>query len=97
VAVTAALDRAQLLGGDPGGGDLTVVVAGLHAGQQPRPRSVGEVLGAAALDAANAVERVVTAAPMTERLLLDAAGYVVDGGQSQPHHMKRSQYPHGVR
>jgi hypothetical protein len=55
------------------------------------------VLGAAAQDAANALERVVTAAPMTERLLLDAAAYVVDGGQSQPHDMKRIQYPHGVR
>jgi len=27
----------QLLGRDPGGGDLTVLVAGLDAGQQPRP------------------------------------------------------------
>ena len=39
---------AQLLGGDPGGGDLTVLAAGLDAGQQPRPGVGAEVLSAAA-------------------------------------------------
>ena len=37
VAIAAAVDRAQFLGGHPGGGDLAVVVAGLDAGQQARP------------------------------------------------------------
>src|SRR5271157_6055448 len=32
VTIAAVIDRAQLLGGDPGGGDLAVLVAGLDAG-----------------------------------------------------------------
>ena len=96
-AITAAVDGAQLLGGHPGGGDLTVFVAGLDASQQPRPPGVGEVFGAPAQHPPDPVERVIGAATVPLGLLLDAAAYIVDGGQSQPHDMERIQYPHGVR
>ena len=46
VAIAAAVDRAEFLGGHPGGGDLAVMVAGLDAGQQARPAGGGEMLGA---------------------------------------------------
>ena len=44
IAIAAAVDRAEFLGGDPGGGDLAVMVAGLDAGQQARPAGGGEML-----------------------------------------------------
>jgi hypothetical protein len=36
-AITGLVDQPQVLGGDPGGADLGVAVAGLQAGQQPGP------------------------------------------------------------
>ena len=82
VGIAAPVDGAQLLGGDPGRGDLTALVTGLDAGEQPRPRGVGEVLGTAAQHAANAVQQVAAAASMPEGLLPDMAAHVIDGSQS---------------
>ena len=97
VAVAAAIDCAQFLGGDPGGGDLAVMVAGLDADQKARPAGGGEVLGAAAQHPADPVERIVAAAAMPVGVLLDAAAYVVDGGEPQPYDVEGIQDPHGVR
>jgi hypothetical protein len=44
------VDQPQVLGGDPGGGDLSVDVADVQAGQQPVPGDVGEVFVPAAQD-----------------------------------------------
>lgn len=44
VAVAAAIDRAQFLGGHPRGGDLATLVTGLDPGQQPPPGGGGQVL-----------------------------------------------------
>jgi hypothetical protein len=47
VAIAAAVDRAQLLSGYPGRGDLAALIAGLDTGDQACPAGRGQVLGAA--------------------------------------------------
>ena len=42
--VGVAVEQAQLLGGDPGRGDLAVGVAGAEPGQQPLPGAPGVVV-----------------------------------------------------
>jgi hypothetical protein len=89
-------EGAQFLGSDPGGGDLTTLVAGLDAARQPRPCVGGKVLGAAARHPADPVQRVVAAAPKPAGLLLHPAAHVVDGGKPEPHDVEGIQYPHRV-
>ena len=72
------------------------MIAGLDADQKARPAGGGEVLGAAAQHPAS-VERIVAAAAMPVGVLLDAAAYIVDGGEPQPHDVEGIQDPHGVR
>jgi hypothetical protein len=64
VAVAAAIDRAQFLGGHPRGGDLATLVTGLDPGQQPPPGGGGQVLGPAAQHPADAIQWVAAAAAM---------------------------------
>ena len=92
VTIAAVVDRAQLLGRDPGGRDLTVLVAGLDAGQQPRPRGSTEVLGAAAQHPADPIQRICAAAPMPTGLLLHTTAHVIHGGEPEPHDVEAIQY-----
>jgi len=50
VAGLGAVEQPQVLGGDPGGSDLSVDVADVEPGQQPVPGQVGQVLVPAAQD-----------------------------------------------
>ena len=43
VAIAAAVDRAEFLGGHSGSVDLAVMAAGLDVGQQARPAGGGEM------------------------------------------------------
>ena len=54
------------------------------------------VVGGAAQQPADPVERVLAAAAVPEVLALDAAAHIVDGGESEAHHVEGVQDPHGV-
>src|SRR6201993_1462354 len=97
VAIAAAVDRAQLLSGYPGRGDLAALIAGLDTGDQACPAGRGQVLGAAVQHPPNSVQRIPAAATVPVSLLLHPAAHVVEGGQSQPHDMKRIEHPHRLR
>ncbi len=79
----------QVLGDDPGGGDLPARVAGDESGPQPTPGPLGEPVGAAAQDAADPVERVTTMTPMPVDVLLHAAADLFDRGQPELRDMER--------
>jgi hypothetical protein len=84
------------LGGHPRGGDLAAIVAGLDAGQQPRPPVVGEVLSAAAQHASDALQWFAAPSPVPVSLLLDAAAHVIDCGQCQPDDVEGILHPYRV-
>jgi hypothetical protein len=67
----------QILGDGPGGVDLTGWVAGGEALTQPLPGTFGQAIGAAAQQAANAVERISSPAAMPVLFLLDTAAHIV--------------------
>jgi hypothetical protein len=91
------VDQPQVLGGDPGPGELLVGgVTGVEPGQQPSPRSVGVVIVAAAQQPADAVERITGTAAVPALLALDAAADLVDGGEAEPHHVEGVQHPYCV-
>jgi len=69
---------AQLLGGDPRGRDLPVLVAGGQAGEQSPVAGRGVVLRPAEQDPPDPVQGVAASAPVPEALLLDAAADSVD-------------------
>ena len=95
--VSGAVQQSQVLGGDPGGGDLPVDVADVQPGQQPVPGAVGQVLVAAAQYPADRVQRVVLAAAVTQVVLLHPAAHVIDGGEPEPGDMEGVQHPGRVR
>ncbi len=76
--VAGAVDVAQLLGGDPRGRDLPVLVAGGQAGEQSPVAGRGVVLRPAEQDPPDPVQGVAASAPVPEALLLDAAADSVD-------------------
>jgi len=95
-AVWCPVEQPQVLGGDPRRADLPAGVAGLEAGEQPAPGSVGQGAGAAAQHPADPVERVPGAAPVGEGLLLDAAADVVDAREPELHDVEGVEDPHRV-
>ena len=63
--IAAVVDQPEVLGGDPGSGELFIRgVAGVEAGQQPLPGALGVVVMASAQQPADAIEGVVAAALM---------------------------------
>ena len=97
VAGLGAVHQPQVLGGDPGGGDLPVDVADVEPGQQPVPGDVGQVFVSAAQDPPDRVQRVALAAAVTQVVLLDPAADIVDGGEPEPGDMEGVQHPGRVR
>jgi hypothetical protein len=96
--VGAGEDQPQVLGGDPGSGELLVGgVAGVQAGEQPRPGAVGVVLMAAAQQPADPEQRIIPPAAVPGEFLLDAAADVVDGGEAQPDDVEGVEHAHRVR
>jgi hypothetical protein len=77
------VQQPQVLGGDPGGGDLPVDVAGVEPGQQPVPGDVGEVLVTAAQDPPDRVRRVALAArcPRSCRCTRRTSSVLSNGGE----------------
>jgi len=63
---------------------------------QPSALPVGEVLGPAAQDGADAVERVVLAATVAMDLLLDPAADLIDRGGADLDHVKGVQHRNRV-
>jgi hypothetical protein len=93
VAASALVEAAQVLGSDPGQGDLLVDVAEFEADQQPLPGVLGQPVGAAAQQPPDAEQRVVFAAAVSGGFLLDAAAHVVDGGEAEPADVEGVEHP----
>jgi hypothetical protein len=96
-AVAAVVDQPQVLGGDPGSGELFIVgVPGIKPGQQPLPRALGVVVMASAQQPADAIERVVAAAAVPGVLALNASADIVNGSEDQPYDVEGIEYPDRV-
>ena len=95
-AAGRGVDPSEVLGRDPGEPDLLIDVAGVQAGQQPRPGMLAQVLGTAAKDAADGVERVVSPSSVSGGFLLDAAPDIIDGGEPEPDNVEGIQHPDRV-
>jgi hypothetical protein len=83
------VDQPKVLGGDPGSSELLVVgIAGVESGQQLGPGVVAVVVGGAAQQPADAIERIVSAPAVAGLLAWDAAADLVDGGEPQAYDVK---------
>ena len=90
------VDRAQLLVGMPGDGDLQAGVAGDQARVQFRDLLVGQVLAAAAQQTPDLVERVVLVTAPAQGVLLDAAADLVDDLGAELDDVEGVQHRDGV-
>ena len=93
----AAVEVAQLVRGHPRRGHLAVRVTKDQPGLQPGPGRPGQGLRGSAQQPADPVERVVAVAAAVQRLLLDPAADLIDGGQAEAGHVEGVQYPHRGR
>ena len=96
VGIVVLVEVHDLLRDRPGDGDLAVRVAGDQPGLQPGPGLGRQVIGAAAQDPADAIQRVAGAAAVPGLGVLDPAAHVIERGQGEPDHVKRVQHPHRV-
>jgi hypothetical protein len=67
----SGVDASEFFFGDPGGGEMSGGIAELDAGDQLGPAPFVEPSGAEESEPADPVERVVTASPMPEGVVLD--------------------------
>ena len=92
--IAAVVDQPEVLGGDPGSGELLIRgVTGVEAGQQSLPRALAVVVIASAQQPADALERILTAAAAPGVLALDASTDLVDSGEGQTHDVEGVEHP----
>ena len=85
LVVGDVVDGSEGLFGVPGVSDLAVGVAGVEQASQSVAARVGDVLRRRHELLAGPVQRVVFAAAVAQRLVLDPAAHVVEGVVAQPH------------
>lgn len=69
--VRAAVKQPEFLTGNPGLGQLLVTGVTVKPGQQSGPATLGVVVGPAAQQSPNSVERIVTATSVASEVALD--------------------------
>ena len=87
--IVGEVDVAHGFLGQPGAEHLVVGVTDAQAEQHPVSASVVEAFAAGEEQLADPIQRVVLAAAVAERLVLDAAADLVDAPVGDPHDMER--------
>jgi hypothetical protein len=90
------VDGADLLGAQPGEGDLVVAFIGVQGSSQAGALPVGQSLGVGVQEVADAVERVALAAAVAVDLLLDAAAALVQRLGCESDDVKGVEHRDGV-
>jgi hypothetical protein len=96
LGIVGEVDVAHGFLGQPGADDFVVRVTDTQSEQHPVVAALVETFATGQEQLADPIQRIGLAAPMLQRLVLDAAADLVDAAVGDAHHMKRVSHPGGV-